>query len=499
MDDPNDPLVKALTEEPLPDRPYWPGQFSQRLRRGEISRVRPARLPVAPVRRRGATIRAISALAIVVCLVGGYFFLHGESGPGAPSPSPSSSAPGRPNLSPAPSPISSLGPTVRIGLSLPLTTNPSDGPDAIRDGALLAIKAANASHQIPGISLVPVILDDTSPGNDDLAKGESDMRDLVADSTVVGVIGPYQSYVAAGQIPISNAAGLLQCSPDTSAPDLTKGPQAQQLRVTNPGRIAFLRLAPTDDDVGSGLADFAFQTLHARRAFVFDDGAGYGVTLADTFAARFETIGGTIAGRETTAQGVTDYSAVLNLAFAAHPDVVLYGGVNAYGGIAGSGAGAVRRQMAASGLGAIPLIGGDGLKDTDQTGASLADIAGVAAAGTYSADLVPPDYPGKAAFSAAFKAEYGRAPSPDAGPGYACAQVLIQAIAAAAAAPALTRDGVRAAGADSSATFHTILGALRFDSAGDLIAPGIGMDTIDLKANGGKGGWVVVPGTIALP
>lgn len=499
MDDPNDPLVRALSEEPLPDRPYWPGQFSQRLRRGEISRVRPARLPAAPVRRRGATIQALGALAIVVCLVGGYVALHGSSGSGAPSPSPASSTPGLLSPSPTPSPFASLGPTLRIGISLPLTADPNDRPDAIRDGALLAIQAANANHLIPGITLVPVILDSTTPGSDDLAKGVSDMQALVADPSVVGVIGPFLSYVAQGQIPVANKAALLECSPDTSNPDLTKGPQGQQLRVSNPDRISFLRLAPTDDDVGAGLADFAYQTLRARRAFVLDDGADYGTTLADTFAARFETIGGTIASRQTTAQGITDYSAVVQLAVAAKPDVALYGGVNAFGGIGASGAGALRRQMGAGGLGSIPLLGGDGLKDLDQTGASLFDTAGRAAAGTYSADLVPPDYPGKAAFSAAFNAEYGRVPSPEAGPGYACAQVLIQAIAAAAASPAITREGVRAAGADTSATFHTILGALRFDSAGDLIAPGIGMDTVDLKANGGQGGWIAVPGIISLP
>jgi len=172
---------------------------------------------------------------------------------------------------------------------------------------------------------------------------------------------------------------------------------------------------------------------------------------------------------------------------------VMFGGVNAFGGSGASGAGALRRQMAAAGVGSIPLIGGDGLKDLDLAGESLIDLAGQAATGTYSADLVPSAYPGKAAFDTAFQAAYGRAPGPYAGPGYACAQVILQAIAAAASRGGISRAAVRAAGTDTSTTFATILGSVRFDAAGDETSADISMDTVDPKANGGAGGWVVAP------
>ena len=35
MDDPHDPIVRALRESPPPEPSYWPGRFSQRLRSGE--------------------------------------------------------------------------------------------------------------------------------------------------------------------------------------------------------------------------------------------------------------------------------------------------------------------------------------------------------------------------------------------------------------------------------------------------------------------------------
>jgi branched-chain amino acid transport system substrate-binding protein len=395
----------------------------------------------------------------------------------------------------SPSAPATLGPILRIGITLPLSTDVSSGPDAVRDGALLAIADANAGEHIPGMTIEPVILDHTSPGGDDLAKAANDMQSLILDPTVVGVVGPFQSYVAQGQIPVSNAAGLIQCTPSASSPDLTKGPQGQKLRVSRPNEVAFLRLGPTDDDVGPGLADFAVNTLHARRAFVVDDSGGYGISLADAFAARFQTDGGTVVGRQRTAQEATDYSKVLAAGATLRPDVALFGGVNAFGGNGASGAGAFRREMAAVGLGAIPLLGGDGLKDSDQAGKSLIDLAGPAAVGTYSADLVPANYPGKSTVDAAFQQAYGRAAGPYAGPGYACAQVILQAIATAAANGSLTRADVRAAAADTATTFETVLGSIRFDAAGDVTSPSITIDTVDLKANGGAGGWVVFGGT----
>ncbi|HYC07800.1 MAG TPA: branched-chain amino acid ABC transporter substrate-binding protein [Candidatus Binatia bacterium] len=493
FDDPRDAaLVRALREDPLPEQAYWPGTFAERRRSGDIGRTAPS--PIGPARRGfGAGSLGLAGVLVAIVLVAGGLLYRGGLGPTSPGASPTQTA--RPASAPpsaSPSAAPTLGSTIRIGVSVPLSSDPTSLGDSVRDGALLAIAEANERRLFPGVTIGSVVLDHSAAGGDEVPKGTADMSALVADPTVVGVVGPTQSAVAEAQIPIGNAAGLLQCSPSASDPDLTKGPLGQSLRVTAPDRIAFLRLSPTDDDVAPGLADFAFGRLGTKRAFVVDDGAAYGMSLADAFAARFATDGGTVVGRETTVAGTTDYSAVLSKAVDVRPDIVMFGGVNAFGGDAGSGAGAFRRQMSAAGLGAVPLIGGDGLKDVDRTGASLIDIAGRAANGTYSADLAPTDYPGGTTFDAAFAAMYGRAPAPFAGPGYACAQVLLQAIATAVAAGDLTRDGVRAAGADTGTTFTTALGSLRFDAAGDVTTPTIGLDSVDLTANGGKGGWVVV-------
>jgi len=485
-DDRSDPLVRALREDPLPDRPYWPGRFSQRLRNGEISRLTAAGPGRSPVRARTVTARAFAIVLVALAIVVGYLVVGGSAriaGPGSSA---------EPTGAPSPTPVASLGTTLRIGISLPLGPDVNSDGDAIRDGALLAIKDAMSSGLLPGYTIEAEVLDHSTNGGNDADKAQADMVAMVGDPTVVGVVGPLQSYVAKAQIPVANAAGLVQCTPSASNPNLTKGPQGQLLRVTNPDRVAFLRLAPTDDDVGPGIADFARQRLLAGKAFVVDDGGDYGVPLADAFAARFQTDGGVVLGRQSIAAEATNFGPAVAAIARLHPQIVMYGGVNAYNGDAQAGAGSLRRQMGVAGLGAIPLIGGDGLRNSDSAGASLIDEAGKAAAGTYSANLAPSDYAGRIAFEAAFQAAYGRPPSAYAGPGYACAQVILQALAAARTPSRVIWPPCRAAATAAGQTYETVLGPVRFDTAGDEIAPLLGMDAVDLKANGGKGAWVVL-------
>ncbi len=90
------------------------------------------------------------------------------------------------------------------------------------------------------------------------------------------VVGPYNSNVAQAEIPVSNAAGLMQCSPANTNPGLTKpwgGMDPLTLRPTNPTKIAYVRAATTDDLQGAAGADIAFNMAKAKTAYVADDTA----------------------------------------------------------------------------------------------------------------------------------------------------------------------------------------------------------------------------------
>ena len=124
------------------------------------------------------------------------------------------------------------------------------GPEgvALRNAVQLAIDEANESGELEGIELVLEPYDDAGLGPEKLpdpAKGEENATAMVDDPRTIAVVGPYNSEIAAEQIPITNAAGLLQCSPSTTHPGLTKPDYgALDLRPDQPERINYVRLSP---------------------------------------------------------------------------------------------------------------------------------------------------------------------------------------------------------------------------------------------------------------
>ncbi len=312
------------------------------------------------------------------------------------------------------------------------------------------------------------------------------MSSFVSDPAVVAVVGPFNSSVAKVQIPISNEAGLLQCSPANTNEGLTK-PEfgALEIRKAFPDRINYVRVASTDDVQGPAVAQFGVQTLGLKSVFIIDDTETYGKGLADNFAKEWEKLGGTVVGREGAPKGTTDYVPILTSAKALNPDSVFYGGVTATGG------GLVRKQMPQAGLGDIPYMGGDGIQDGNgSVDGSFINIAGPAAANSYSSVAAIAEIPDAAAFGEKYKAKYSVDPGSYSANGYACAQIIIDAIKTASAAGDPTREAVRAAGSNTATTFTTVLGPVQFDANGDTSQKIISLYKVDTAGDNGKGDWV---------
>lgn len=379
------------------------------------------------------------------------------------------------------------GKTLKIGITLPLSGSSLASAGPARDGALLAIKEANAAGTVKGYTLEASILDHSVNGQYDAQQGAKDMTTFASDTSVMAVVGPFNSAVAQVQIPISNQAGLLQCSPANTNPDLTKGDGGKQLRSANPDKINYVRVATTDDIQGPAVAQYAYNDLGLKKVAIIDDLSVYGKGLADAFAGEFTKLGGTVVDREGADPKTTDYSPILTKFAGLSPDSVFFGGVTANGG------GLARKQMPQAGLGSLPFLGGDGIQD--QNGGvqgSFINIAGDAAANSYSSVAAIHDIPGAADFATKYQAEYKQDPGAYSASGYACAQVVIQAIAAAAAKGDVTREAVRAAGADPATTFNTVLGPVQFDAVGDTNQKIISLYKVDMTLSSGKGDWAFV-------
>ena len=109
------------------------------------------------------------------------------------------------------------GKTLKIGTELPMSGAETANGEPTANGVKLAIKQANAQKLIPGYTIDINVQDDAVNGAHDPQQGATNMHTLVADAAVVGVVGPFNSSVAQAEIPISNAGGLLQCSPANTA------------------------------------------------------------------------------------------------------------------------------------------------------------------------------------------------------------------------------------------------------------------------------------------
>ena len=385
------------------------------------------------------------------------------------------------------------GKTIKIGTELPMSGAETANGEPTANGVKLAIKQANAKNAIPGYTLDINVQDDAVNGAHDPQQGAANLHTLVADTSVIGVVGPFNSSVAKVEIPISNAAGLLQCSPANTNTGLTYPPDSLQYRPNNPDKINYIRLAAPDSIQGPAGADYTYTDLGAKNVYILDDTEAFGVGVGDSFSARFTELGGTVTKRDSAPKSTTDYTPLFTAAAAAKPAAVYLAGTTPTGmGLA------LKQGRTVAGFETIPFVGPDGVADLGPGGTTGATItvAGQAAHDVHGTVAGVHDLPSGSTFNADYNAEFGKAPGAYSAIAYACAQVIIanaaKAIAAGTTDLAALREAVRAAAVVADNKYDTVIGPVSFDKNGDITTPYMSFYKVDLTAEGGKGGWVYV-------
>jgi branched-chain amino acid transport system substrate-binding protein len=316
---------------------------------------------------------------------------------------------------------------------------------------------------------VPVTVPDSLIFDDDAkaANGKTIVDKLVDDEDVVALVGPYNSTVAAAQIPISNKAGLLECSPSATSEGLTR-PEAgaANLRPSRPNAINFVRTVTTNEMDPVGAAMYLIDALGTKAVYIVDNGASSAVVRSDRFQIYWEGRGATVVGRQSIPSGVTDFSTLATQVKAASADVVYFSGSS------GSSPTAARivKAMRDAGL-SIPFMGSGEIFDgtTSKKNSFLNLANGTDGTGVYMSYPAAGDYDGRKAFEDAFELAYGHSPSLYAITAYACTQAILDALSR----TDLTvdrrdlRDAVRASAVDSRVTYDSAMGDFRFDENGD--------------------------------
>ena len=170
--------------------------------------------------------------------------------------------------------------------------------------------------------------------------GQSAAQTIVADPSVVGVIGTTCSAAAVAASPLISNAGMVMIAPSNTSPALTSDLEGTPGSAYQPG---YYRTSHNDLFQGRAVALFVRNDLGFDRAAAIHDGDPYTQGLSEAFREAFEDLGGELTTFTAVNKGDTDMIAVLTEVAAGRPQALFFpvfmpeGGfiVQQLGGVAG--------------------------------------------------------------------------------------------------------------------------------------------------------------------
>ena len=238
---------------------------------------------------------------------------------------------------------------VKIGMIAPLSGSLSALGLGMKNAADLAIKQANAAGTVAGWT----IQFDPQDDQEDPNTGGAAAAKLASDPAVAGVVGTLQSSIALQAAPQLNKQNIVMISPANTNPSLTQG-QNYLATKARPFK-SYFRVATTDLIQGAFAADFAYDTLKARKVYLVNDKLVYGQGLDQAFGTEFKKKGGTVLGTDFVSKDQKEFGSLVTKVKQSAPDLVFYGGQYPEGA-------PFSKQLHDGGVKA-PFMGGDGLVD----------------------------------------------------------------------------------------------------------------------------------------
>lgn len=339
---------------------------------------------------------------------------------------------------------------IEIGVAAPLTGDQAFIGIGMLQGAQMAMEDANAKGPIFGntrLKLVPMD-DQHNPTQAVLVANK-----LISSPDAMGVVGHFNSSCSKAASAIYHEARLVQISPASTNPEISKQ-----------GFDTFFRVCATDDVQAPSAADFVWNKLGVKKIVILDDQTTYGRGLAEQFEKKFKEYGGTVLLRSGITQGEKDFAPLLTKIKSVNPELIFFGGIYPELSL-------LLKQSRKLGLNA-PWMGGDGIFDSSLIKLASAEIA----EGTYSTMLGvdPHTVPTAQDFVARYEARYGEIGSFSAY-GYDAMSVLIEAIRRAGKKD---REAILAE-VKNTKDFPGILGPINFNQEGNAIGKSVGIFKVE--------------------
>ena len=293
--------------------------------------------------------------------------------------------------------------------------------------------------------------------------GQAAAQTVVADDSVIGVIGTSCSGAAVAAAPLIGAAGMTMISGGNTSPALTSDLAGNAGANYSEG---YYRTAHNDLFQGAAMAEFVYNELGIGSAAAIHDGDPYTQGLAQAFTDAYAALGGTVTGFSAVNKDDTDMVPVLTEIAAGSPGALFFPIFQPAGDFIADQAHGV------PGLEDTVLLAADGLLNTNYL--ALPQTAGMYFSGPDQrfGDNVNQST-GKSAvdFLEAYEADYGERPAaPFWAHGYDATAMLLDAIVAASYLDGDTlvvdRQGVRAY-LTQLRGYSGLIGTINCDDFGD--------------------------------
>ena len=330
---------------------------------------------------------------------------------------------------------------IRIASQTPLSGPQSVLGISIRNGVELAIGQLAGPLEDMGFTIEFVPFDDQATPE----VGTSNAQQIVADPSILAVVGHLNSGVAIPSSEVYNDNGLAMISPANTA-----------VTITDRGYPTVNRICGRDDTQGQAGAAFAQSLEGVESVYVLHDTTAYGQGVAEFFRNEAEALGLAVLGFEGTEEA-SNFEGIIQPILALDPDLIYFGGIYSQTGL-------FINQARAAGYEGY-FMGPDGTDSSE-----FAELAGEAGVGTYYTTIAAPPsfYPDAAQFIEDYTEAFGEQPQPFAAQAYDSTGIVLQAIAAAAeeAGGVPTREAVAAA-IRATADYDGLTGTYTLDANGD--------------------------------
>ena len=164
----------------------------------------------------------------------------------------------------------------------------------------------------------------------DPTKCSANAHSYAGDSSLIGVIGTFNSGCAAIEIPVLNKApggGLAMISPANTYGCLTEPCAGNEPEKYYPsGKRNYARVAPSDPNQGAVDAKF-LQGKGVKSVYILNDKEAYGLGVAKNFSGAAKALGITVTGFSAYDPKQANFQATFTKIKNTNPDAVFIGGL----------------------------------------------------------------------------------------------------------------------------------------------------------------------------